>query len=43
MKGLAKLQVAFYRTEAGREPVREWLLDLSDADRKAIGDDIRTV
>ncbi len=23
-------------------PVRDWLLSLSDADRKAIGDDIRT-
>jgi phage-related protein len=38
-----KLAVRFFRTSAGREPVREWLKGLGDAERKAIGDDIRTV
>jgi phage-related protein len=39
-----RLPVLFYRTEAGREPVREWLKDLPyDADRKSIGEDIATV
>jgi phage-related protein len=38
-----KLPVRFFRTTAGREPVREWLKGLGDAERKAIGDDIRTV
>lgn len=32
----------FFKTEAGREPVKEWLLDLEPGDRKTIGDDIRT-
>jgi phage-related protein len=33
----------FYRTEAGGEPVREWLKGLAPGDRKAIGRDIKTV
>jgi phage-related protein len=34
----------FYRTEAGREPVRDWLKSLpNDDDRKRIGADIKTV
>jgi len=33
----------FYRTEAGGEPVREWLRKLSREDRKRIGEDIKTV
>jgi phage-related protein len=37
------LRVRFYRTREGREPVREWLKALPAAERKAIGDDIRTV
>ena len=38
-----KLPVRFFRTSEGREPVRDWLKGLPDEDRKAIGDDIRTV
>jgi phage-related protein len=37
------LDVRFYKTEAGTEPVRDWLKDLSAIDRKAIGEDIKTV
>ena len=37
------LGVNFYATEAGREPVREWIKTLSQDDRKAIGEDIKTV
>jgi phage-related protein len=37
------LAVIFYRTLSGREPVREWLKSLSSADRKLIGEDIKTV
>ena len=37
------LSVKFFRTEAGSEPVREWLLSLSPTDRKTIGEDIKTV
>jgi len=37
------LDVRFFRTDAGAEPVREWLKDLPAIDRKAIGEDIKTV
>lgn len=38
------LSVHFYRTAAGKEPVRNWLIDeLTPAARKAIGMDIKTV
>jgi len=37
------LSVVFYRTEAGSEPVREWLLEMTVEDRRAIGIDIKTV
>lgn len=37
------LSVNFFCTEAGNEPVREWLTDLSKDDRKAIGTEIKTV
>ena len=36
------LTVVFYRTEAGHEPVREWLLGLSREARKTMGEDIKT-
>jgi phage-related protein len=31
----------FYKTTSGRQPVREWLLDLDDNDRRTIGKDIQ--
>ena len=37
------LSVRFFATEAGSEPVREWLKGLSAQDRKTIGEDIKTV
>jgi phage-related protein len=37
------LEVRFFRTAEGREPVREWLKSLPREERKAIGDEIRTV
>jgi phage-related protein len=36
------LVVVFYCTEAGNEPVREWLKSLKREDRKTIGEDIKT-
>ena len=36
------LDAVFYRTEAGNEPVREWLKSLPRDDRKVIGEDIKT-
>lgn len=37
------LAVRFFASEAGNEPVREWLKSLPDEDRKAIGSDILAV
>lgn len=42
-KAPKRLTAVFYRTEAGGEPVREWLKALSRRDRKLIGYDIKTV
>ena len=36
-----KLQALFYANAQGRRPVREWLLELPDTDRKMIGRDIQ--
>ena len=36
------LDVVFYKTEAGNEPVREWLKSLPRDDRRSIGNDIKT-
>lgn len=38
-----KLEVRFYQASLGREPVREWLKDLSKDDKRVIGQDIKTV
>jgi len=38
-----KLDVAFFCSETGNEPVREWLQSLTKGDKKSIGDDIKTV
>jgi phage-related protein len=37
------LGVAFFRTETGREPVREWLKSLPREERRIIGEDIKSV
>ena len=37
------LQVIFFRTEAGNEPVRDWLLEHDKETRRIIGEDIKTV
>ena len=38
-----RVPAIFYRTEAGGEPVRDWLRGLSPEDKKRIGEDIKTV
>ena len=38
-----RVTAIFYRTEAGGEPVREWLRGLSREDKKRIGEEIKTV
>lgn len=37
------LNVRFFATDAGNEPVREWLIDLPKDDRKQVGIEIKTV
>jgi phage-related protein len=36
------LEVRFFQTAAGKEPVREWLKELVKEDRQSIGEDIKT-
>ena len=43
MESIPRLRVAFFQTEAGREPVREWLKALPRAERKTIGEEVKTV
>ena len=38
-----KLPARFYVNRAGRGPVREWILELPEADRRAVGKDIQIV
>jgi phage-related protein len=38
-----RVPVIFFRTEAGGEPVRDWLKGLPSDDRQRIGEDIKTV
>ena len=37
------LPAVFFRTETGREPVRDWLKNLPKEERRIIGEDITTV
>ena len=37
------LSVAFFRSEADREPVREWIKSLPRGERRILGEDIKTV
>ena len=39
----SKLDVLFFMTTAGSEPVREWLKNLTKDEKKIIGTDIKTV
>ena len=39
-KHLRAIPVAFWRTEVGNEPVREWLKGMPKADRTKVGDDL---
>ena len=43
MKGERPLNVVFYKTGAGTEPVRQWLKSLPVEERKAVGTDILSV
>ncbi len=39
-KAAQKIPLVFFRTNAGSEPVRDWLRGLDDAERHAIGKDL---
>ena len=39
---LKRLPAVFFATRSGNEPVRDWLLDMDEVDRRTIGTDIRT-
>ncbi len=41
--GDIRLNVVFFCTASGAEPVRRWLKSLQEAHKKAIGEDIKTV
>jgi phage-related protein len=43
MKAERPLRVVFYKTEAGTEPVREWLKEMPKDDRTVIGAAVLTV
>ena len=38
-----KIIAYFDRSESGREPVREWLLELDGEDRRIVGKDIQKI
>jgi phage-related protein len=38
-----KVHARFYQAPSGREPARDWLKNLDDADRRIIGEDIATL
>jgi phage-related protein len=42
-KSTSTLEVRFFKTDTGAEPVRNWLRELSATDRKALGEDIKTL
>jgi phage-related protein len=42
-ESLTPIPLAFWRSAAGREPVREWLNDLSREDKRTVGRDIAKV
>jgi phage-related protein len=39
----ARIELYFYRSSSGNEPVREWLKSLDEADRRAVGLDLQRV
>jgi phage-related protein len=40
---LEAIPLAFWRSEAGREPVRDWLREMSRDDRAVVGANLRTL
>ena len=42
-RSIKRVPAFFFRTESGNEPVRDWLKSMAPEDRRAVGEDIRTV
>ena len=42
-RSIKRVEVRFFKSDRGNEPVREWLKALPTVDRKIVGDDIMTV
>ena len=42
VNNMKKIEVAFFQSESGKEPVRDWLKTQSSENRKVIGEDIKT-
>lgn len=38
-----KIELVFYRTDSGNEPVRDWLLGLAEQNRREVGMDLMRV
>lgn len=43
MENAPRLRVVFFKTDLGKEPVRNWLKRLPKEERRLIGEDIKTV
>lgn len=43
LKNNPTLEVRFFKTDGGTEPVRDWLRELPAVERKRIGEEIKTV
>lgn len=42
-KNINKLEVIFFETNSGAEPVRDWLKEQHKEDKRLIGEDLKTV
>ncbi|MEQ8800704.1 MAG: type II toxin-antitoxin system RelE/ParE family toxin [Haliea sp.] len=40
---MKQITAHFFATEAGKEPVRDWLVKLGDPDKRTIGEDLKAV
>ena len=43
MQKTTRIPAVFYRTQAGSEPVREWLKSLTETEKRSVGEDIAYV
>jgi phage-related protein len=38
-----RIRASFFKTESGKEPVKDWLIAMTKEDRQKIGEDIKTI